>query len=217
MADPNAGPVPEADPAAVEAIRDELELGERVLWAAHTQRMGDSEGCPLAVAAPVLIGLYLVALVCYRIVVEGRFPQGEPVAVVLFVLSLAAGIFATFAMVAGTIASRRERRRPRDLLNVVTDRRVIARYPDVLAEERPLTVSVRPGECAAIERTDLPDGRGHLALVIPAARGLHSVRLENVPDVRGVEGLVRRTLLSDKVEQDRTTPPGGASSEVSER
>jgi hypothetical protein len=215
MAEPSASP--EADPAAAGAIRDELEAGERVLWAAHTRRPGDSDGCPLAVAIPVAVGLYAIAAFCFWINVDGRFRQGEPLAVVLFVLSAAAALFVSFATVAGTVAARRERRRPRDLLNVVTDRRVIARYPDVLAGERPLTVSVRPGECAVIERTDLPDGRGHLALVIPAARGLHSVRLENVPDVRGVEGLVRRTLLGDKVERDRATPPGGESSEVSER
>ena len=61
MADPNAGHVPETDPAAVEAIRDELEEGERVLWAALTQRAVDSDGCPLAIAVPIAFGLYLLA------------------------------------------------------------------------------------------------------------------------------------------------------------
>jgi hypothetical protein len=179
-------------------VKSELQPGERVLWAAHSNPPIEPRG----------LGFYFVCMITLVIFAIGLFfitpPRvgpnaggGSTFGVGLVVL----GIDSLFMMslIAGWNGRRTHRRQMSNTCYAISDRRVIIWVPELKGDAIRVQALER-GQFKYLIRTERPDGSGTLefsAAPRDADFGYyHRFTLANIPEVRRVEQIVRNNLMT---------------------
>ncbi len=188
---------PESDPVAIppemeEAIRLELEGGEKVVWVGRP-RPWPLVGAELGMFA---FGLAFSSFAVFWISGVAQAPKGGPVMALFGLPFLGVGLYVLSAPL-------RAWSRARGTCYLLTDRRAITREPEFgFAGWTVRVESFDPADLTAMFRAERRDGSGDLVfreVLIPAGRSGWKSRKErrgflSIADVREVERLVRSTL-----------------------
>ncbi len=186
-------------------LKEELEPGERLLWAGRSQPIPE----PISTAyfwwsGIALILFVLGVLACFR----GRhgrwFDNNSPSLLGIFLIGIAC--FIVMVSIATWFGRQRENRRKANFLYAVTDRRAIVWAPEPRGDAVRIR-TIERGQIQSLERVQRKDGSGDLFF----STATHAVPVEDfgwnpfafthIHDVRRVEQIVRNNLIST----ERTT------------
>jgi hypothetical protein len=178
-------------------VKSELEPGERVLWAGHSNPPIEPRGLGFHFAFTITLVIFAIGL--FFVTPPRVGPNaggGSTLGVGLVVL----GIDSLFiiALIAGWNGRRTHRRQMTNTCYAVSDRRVIIWVPELKGDAIRVQALER-GQFRHLIRTERPDGSGTLefsAAPRDADFGYyHRFMLANIPEVRRVEQIVRNNLM----------------------
>jgi hypothetical protein len=190
-------------------VKRELEPGERLLWSSKAYPQPAPLGAKFSLGLVALPVLILVALAFYANGMGhlGPLPRANDAAPILMGIvastvgcALAAGLFTSWTN-RGT-----EARRMANTSYAVTDRRAILWIPDGKTAAVRVT-SVHRGGIERVVRVELPDGSGNIEMATGRTMGFsawYPFGFRHIPDVRLVEQIIRRNLLTNEQSQTRS-------------
>jgi hypothetical protein len=163
-------------------VKSELDPGERLLWVGRPEA---ARVHPFVEWGMWITGVLLVPCVMFA----GVFPPS-----LIFV------VYCGLAFVAFSLNRWMERRRLAETLYALTDRRAIIWEPWTLKQGAFRVQTLSRGEVASLSRIEYEDGSGDIHFRVKGidfARGVQvgPTRFRGIVGVRGVENLVRRTLM----------------------
>ncbi len=185
-----------------ERVKRELEPGERPLWASKADPPSAPLGAKFFVGLAAVPALILLALACYANGMGHLGPPAranEPAPIFMGIVAstlasaLASGLFVNWTN------RRVEKRRMAKTCYAVTDQRAILWIPDTKTVAVRV-ISVHRGEFQKVVRAELPGGSGDLEISPEHYVGhlpWHPFSFRNVPDVRRVEQIVRKNLITN--------------------
>jgi hypothetical protein len=186
-------------------IKAELEPGERLLWAGSSNPPPERFGWGYFLFGAVAAFLFLLGTATLADAF-GRFGRRPPEQ-----SSMVGGLF--FYGVAGIIViaifgsmtnDRIKRRAAANVLYTITDRRVISWVPDSQAGGVRVR-SLPKGHILDVVRVERSDGSGKIEFACsePAARyNFHTNELQDIPNVRRVEQIIRRNLIAGEISRN---------------
>jgi hypothetical protein len=170
-------------------VKNELEPGERLLWAGRSNPALEPRGVGFYVVR--MITLLLLGAGLFLIMPPGvihRSDYGSALVVGLAFLGIS-GLF-LIGVIAGWIGRLTERRRLVNTCYAITDRRVIMWTPEPRGDAVRVQALGR-GQIKSLVRIERPDGSGHLEFY-------GRFKFTYVPEVRRVEQIVRSNLMTSE-------------------
>ena len=175
-------------------IKPELAPGERLLWAGQAKPRREASGRTVAlIYAVAFASVSVFGFAALFGFLGPRFHAAEAGLALLSFISTVASFLTFVGIFATALTSVSANRRLARSLYVLTDRRVIlwvATGPAVSVQ------SIPKGAIKSTQRVEYGDGSGNIlfGFTSHSAAGT-SANIDNVPDARRVEELIRRVLI----------------------
>jgi hypothetical protein len=180
-------------------VKNELEPGERLLWAGRCDPPFESHGAGYYVVCMItlcLLGLGFFLIMPSRVIRHWNDGSAGVMGIGFLVI---AGL-SVLSLIANWNGSRVERRRLRNTCYAVTDRRAIVWTPESKCDAIRIQALGRP-LVKNLMRVERPDGSGHLEFSgVPEDLEFgyyHRFRFAHIPEVRRVEQIVRKSLMTN--------------------
>jgi hypothetical protein len=180
-------------------VKGELQPGERLLWTSRSLPRGTSPGLGTIITSVVTVGLFFHALASLCMTVRDPLGQFGPF-IGTGIVSAISCVALSLWLLAGWHYRHSERRRASETLYALTDRRAIIWRPSNL-KGGVESHAIPRGTFVNVHRIEYADGHGEVIFSYSRVcddevGGWRPIGFEGVAEVRRVEEMVRRTLLS---------------------
>ena len=191
-------PEAEFDDGLASLVKEELEPGERLLWAGRPTARRDRQPRSAVVGWLIVVVATVLAFGLIRMLRMGSDPS-EAVGVVL-VVAVAIAIGVCIGLAAGIHRRRVARDKKESTLYALTDRRAIIWLP-AIAKGSVAVHTIPRGQVSRVHRIEFDDGTGDVVLTYDMSASWSwtiPTTFEAIANVRRVEEQVRRTLVVPK-------------------